>query len=116
MAKKVFSLEMKNRSQVRGIADCDTRVKNKTTASYHKLLDGLKPIQELVLVAPMQVPESIFDLAIAKKAGYFNYPPVGLLYIASVAKQADPNIKIKLIDLNFEMLKNSHKEKFSYDF
>jgi radical SAM superfamily enzyme YgiQ (UPF0313 family) len=107
---------MKNHSQPTSIADCDARIKNKTTASYHKLLDELKPIQELVLVAPMQVPESIFDLAVAKKAGYFNYPPVGLLYIASVAKQADPNIKIKLIDLNFEMLKNSHKENFSYDF
>ena len=97
MKKQAFSLEKKNRSQPTSITDCDARIKNKTTESYHKLLDELKPIQELVLVAPMQVPESIFDLAVAKKAGYFNYPPVGLLYIASVAKQADPNIKIKFI-------------------
>jgi len=109
-------LDMKNEPQTIDPADSQASQKIEATTSYHKLLDKLKPIKELVLIAPMQVPESVFDLAVAQKAGYFNYPPVGLLYIASVANQADPNIKIKLIDLNFEMLQNANKDNFSYDF
>jgi len=84
--------------------------------NYKKLLGGFKPIKELVLIAPMQVPESVFDIEVAKGAGYFNYPPVGLLYIASVVKHVDPDIKVHLIDLNLEMLQIANGEAFSYDF
>lgn len=84
--------------------------------NYQKFLGRFKPIKELVLIAPMQVPESVFDIKVAKGAGYFNYPPVGLLYIASVAKHVASDIKIHLIDLNLEMLQNSNVKNFSYDF
>ena len=76
--------------------------------SYKKFLGRFKPIKELVLIAPMQVPEPVFDIEVAKGAGYFNYPPVGLLYIASVAKHVDPSIKIHLVDLNLEMLQKAN--------
>ena len=84
--------------------------------NYQKFLGRFKPIKELFLIAPMQVPEPVFDIEVAKGAGYFNYPPVGLLYIASVAKHADPDIKIHLVDLNLEMLQKANGENFSYDF
>ena len=84
--------------------------------NYKKFLGRFNPIKELVLIAPMQVPEPVFDIEVAKGAGYFNYPPVGLLYIASVAKHVDPSIKIHLVDLNLEMLQKANGENFSYDF
>jgi radical SAM superfamily enzyme YgiQ (UPF0313 family) len=89
---------------------------SRVVENYKKLLSGFKPIKELVLIAPMQVPESVFDIEVAKGAGYFNYPPVGLLYIASVAKHIVPDIKIHLIDLNLEMLQKANDGDFSYDF
>jgi len=90
--------------------------RDRVIVNYQKFLGRLKPIKELVLIAPMQVPESVFDIKVAKGAGYFNYPPVGLLYIASVAKHVDPEIKIHLVDLNLEMLQKANGENFSYDF
>jgi radical SAM superfamily enzyme YgiQ (UPF0313 family) len=84
--------------------------------SYQKFMSRFKPIKELVLIAPMQVPESVFDIKVARGAGYFNYPPVGLLYIASVVKHVDSDIKIHLIDLNLEMLQRANGGDFSYDF
>ena len=107
---------MNNDTQTTDQANSGALLKSQAIESYHKLLDGLKPVKELILVAPMQVPESVFDLSVARKAGYFNYPPVGLLYIASVTRQADPNIKIQLIDLNYEMLQRANEENFTYDF
>lgn len=110
------SLELKNNSRSTKLPDSGNGVASQTAKNYFQLLNGWKPVRELILVAPMQVPESVFDISVAQKAGYFNYPPVGLLYIASVAKQTDSTIKIQLIDLNFEMLQNANADQFSYDF
>jgi radical SAM superfamily enzyme YgiQ (UPF0313 family) len=84
--------------------------------AYRFYLDRLTPPQEFILISPMQVPESAFDLEIAKRSGYFNYPPVGLLYIAAVIRQVAPETKVHILDLNFEMLRNASQEGFSYNF
>jgi radical SAM superfamily enzyme YgiQ (UPF0313 family) len=84
--------------------------------AYYSFLEGLTPPRELILVSPMQVPELAFDQEVAKRSGYFNYPPVGLLYVSAAVRQVDPNIKVHILDLNFEMLRNASQEDFSYDF
>ena len=63
----------------------------------------------------MQVPKSVFDVTVARKCGYFNYPPMGLVYIAAVANQVAPGIKIRILDLNHETLKRAEESSFSYD-
>ena len=84
--------------------------------AYRVYLDKLTPPREFILISPMQVPESAFDQEIAKRSGYFNYPPVGLLYIAAVIRQVAPETKVHILDLNFEMLRNASEESFSYNF
>jgi radical SAM superfamily enzyme YgiQ (UPF0313 family) len=84
--------------------------------AYKELLSKLKPPHELILIAPMQVPESVFDREIANRMGYFNYPPVGLLYIAAIAKQVNPDLEVKIIDLNLELLRLAQDDDFHYGF
>jgi len=84
--------------------------------AYGNLISKLRPPQELILIAPMQVPESVFDCETANRQGYFNYPPVGLLYIASVTKQVNPDIRVKIVDLNLELLRKAQKDNFHYGF
>jgi radical SAM superfamily enzyme YgiQ (UPF0313 family) len=72
--------------------------------------------QELVLINPQLVPEESFDVVVARNKGYYAFPPVGLLYIAAVAREVLPNLKIRIIDLNYEMLRRGQEEGFHFDF
>ena len=85
MADKI-SLEFDTGSGATHLSKSESVLAAQATENYYQLLGQFKPLRELILIAPMQVPESVFDISVARKAGYFNYPPVGLLYIASVAK------------------------------
>lgn len=71
--------------------------------------------RQLVLINPPAIPEESFDLDRARNGAYFCYPPLGLLSIAAVAKEIDPGIDVRIIDLNFEMLRHSQSNDFSYD-
>lgn len=84
-------------------------------ARFHASL-GVKNPARLLLVNPPQVPEDMFSLDIARRKGYFAYPPMGLVYIAAVARSVNPSIDVKIIDLNFEMLKRCHDPSFQYNF
>lgn len=72
--------------------------------------------RQLILINPPQVPEEAFDVMVALNRGYYAYPPVGLLYIAAVARDVDPDIDIRIIDLNYAMLRRSASEDFIYTF
>ena len=72
--------------------------------------------QQLILINPPQVPEAAFDPLVARNRGYYAYPPVGLLYIAAVAKEVNPNIDVRLLDLNYELLYQSVLPDFTYQF
>lgn len=74
----------------------------------------LRRPKELILINPQLVPEDIFDQLVAKNRGYYAYPPVGLLYIAAVANQIDPSLSIRIVDLNFEILKMAQADHFSF--
>ncbi len=84
--------------------------------AFRAFIAGLpiKRSRELVLINPQLVPAEYFDPVVARNQGYYAFPPVGLLYIAAVAKKIDPNIKIHIIDLNYEILKHAHDRNFSY--
>jgi radical SAM superfamily enzyme YgiQ (UPF0313 family) len=58
----------------------------------------------------------MFSLEIARRRGYFAYPPMGLVYLAAVAHAVNPAIRVKILDLNFEMLKQCHADGFDYNF
>ena len=84
--------------------------------AFRAFIDEL-PIRtpkELVLIGPQLVPEEYFDPVVARNQGYYAFPPVGLLYIAAVAKKINPGIKTHLVDLNYEILRQAHEENFSY--
>lgn len=94
----------------------DHAISKETEESFEKFLSNLKirDPEELVLINPPQVPENLFDVAVAKNKGFYAYPPVGLLYIAAAAKQAKPSLKIKFIDLNYEILRLSQGDDNPY--
>jgi radical SAM superfamily enzyme YgiQ (UPF0313 family) len=70
--------------------------------------------REILLVQVPSVPEEHYDLVTARNRGYYNYPPVGLLYLAAVAKEVDPRIDVRILDLNFEINRRSHSDSFRY--
>lgn len=82
---------------------------------FHRTLNVRNP-DKLLLINPPQVPEDMFSVEIARLKGYYAYPPVGLLYIAAVAYMVNPAIELRVIDLNFEMLKRCHNSAFRYNF
>ena len=85
--------------------------------AFGRFLASLKvPVpRQLVLVNPPAVPEEYFDVTRAKNGAYFCYPPLGLLSIAAVAKEVDPLIDVRVLDLNYEVLRHSQSDDFSYD-
>lgn len=73
------------------------------------------PPEHLLLINPPQVPKEYFDPEIAKLCRYFIYPPTGLLYIASVAAERAPQLSVRILDLNYELLKAA-QEDAAFDF
>lgn len=82
---------------------------------FHAALPVKRP-RKLLLVNPPQVPADLFRVDIARLKGYYAFPPVGLLYIAAVARAALEDVEIAVIDLNFELLKRCHEPDFDYGF
>lgn len=82
---------------------------------FHASL-GVGNPRTLILVNPPQVPEDMFSVDIARLRGYYAYPPVGLLYIAAVARLVNSAVRLRVVDLNFEMLKRCHDPGFRYGF
>ena len=86
--------------------------------AYEEWLQSLpvrKP-KRILLINPPQVPKDMFDPGIARMKGYYNFPPVGLLYLCAAARQADPDCVLSILDLNHELLRISHGDAFDYDF
>jgi radical SAM superfamily enzyme YgiQ (UPF0313 family) len=77
--------------------------------TFHQFIAQLAMLRprQLVLINPPQVPEAVFDPVVARRRGYYAYPPVGLLYITAVAKDVNPNIEVRILDLHYEMLYQS---------
>jgi hypothetical protein len=91
---------------------------SEAVSAYRALLDGLavRNPRELVLINPQLVPEDAFDHVVARNKGYYAFPPVGLLYIAAVARAVNPAIQVRIIDLNYELLRRAQEDDFSYRF
>ena len=77
---------------------------------------GIKKKLRFVLVKPPLVPEKPFSLDVARSAGYFNYPPTGLLYLAAcIDDLGEREISTSVIDLNNLLLKYANeKDDFDY--
>lgn len=71
--------------------------------------------KRLLLINLLQVPERWFDVEVARLCRYHLYPPTGLLYIAAAAQIVKPDLEIRILDLNFEMLRLAQSESFGYD-
>lgn len=86
--------------------------------AFQEFMDGLtiSNPKQLILINPMLVPEEVFDQMVAQNRGYYAYPPVGLLYLAAVAKEVNPQIDVQVIDLNYELLRRSQSSDFTYRF
>ena len=76
-------------------------------------MGGQRP-RELVLIQPPLVPEKFFDVAVARRCGYYNFPPAGLLYLAAAAHEVDPSLRIVIIDLNHKLLEAAQQDGFEY--
>lgn len=88
----------------------------KHVAAIDKLIVKMKKRapKELILIQPPLVPEQFFDVSVARRCGYYNFPPAGLLYLAAAAHEVDPDIQITLIDLNHKLLEAAAQEEFDY--
>ena len=71
---------------------------------------------EFIAISPPLVPQKPFDVEVAKKSGYYNFPPTGAMYLcASIDSLNLPNINSQVIDLNNTILKFANeKENFEY--
>ena len=83
--------------------------------SFLEGLGGTGP-RRLILVNPPQVPQRWFQPEIARVGRYFIYPPTGLLYIAAAAREANPDQEIRILDLNYEMLRRAQGDDDVGDF
>jgi len=64
---------------------------------------SLSPINNVLLINPLQLPSEFYDSEMAEKNRYFCYPPYGLGILASLLKKYGINVHI--LDLNYEILK-----------
>ncbi|MDP3920167.1 MAG: radical SAM protein [Candidatus Omnitrophota bacterium] len=92
-------------------------ISHEALKAYGEFIAGLKirRPKELVLINPQLVPEGAFDPLVARNRGYYAFPPVGLLYIAAVAKKVHPELKVRIVDLNLEVLRRAQRDDFRYD-
>lgn len=72
---------------------------------------------EFIAISPPLVPQKPFDVEVARKSGYYNFPPTGAMYLcASIDSLNIKNINSQVIDLNNTILKFANeKENFEYD-
>ncbi|MBF0444442.1 MAG: B12-binding domain-containing radical SAM protein [Magnetococcales bacterium] len=80
-------------------------------SSLYALCDSLKKqfsiSPKLLLVQTPQIDFKTFDPKIAKKKGYYNYPPTGLQYLYESIKSLD--IEVRILNLNMEILRRCHE-------
>ena len=77
--------------------------------------NGVSDPKRLLLINLFQVPRRWFDVEVARLGRYHIYLPTGLLYIAAAARIVKPDLEIRILDLNYEMLRLAHSESFDYD-
>ena len=65
--------------------------------------------RRILLIQPPQFPEELLNVRIAKNKRYYNYPPYGLGLLCTNLKKR--GYKVRILDLNFELLSFIHKEK-----
>lgn len=68
-----------------------------------RCLRGFEFENGAVLVQVPQVPLDLLEPEVARKRGYFAYPPQGLLYLAATLRSL--GIKTRTVDLNFVVLR-----------
>lgn len=85
----------------------------------HSNLSRSSPPRNIHIVAvnPPLIPEAPFDIDVAKKQGYYNFPPTGPMYLcASIDSLHLSNLNCEVIDLNNYLLKAANNsDSFSYD-
>lgn len=81
--------------------------------NYTKILKQKYSVSNrLLFINPFQFDARIFDLNIAKRRGYYAYPPTGLLFLAASIMHL--GIEAEILDLNYEVLKRVIEgDKFS---
>lgn len=81
--------------------------------NYIKILKQRYPVSNrLLFINPFQFDTRLFDLNIAKKRGYYAYPPTGLLFLTASIMHL--GIEAQILDLNYEVLKKIIEgDKFS---
>lgn len=80
---------------------------------YCNLLKSKYRLNKRVLF--VQIPQLIlksFNPEVAKKKGYYIFPPVGLQYLYEAIKKRD--LDVKILDINFSFLKKVFEDGFDY--
>ena len=88
-------------------------MKSTITSDLRSRLSKFNLEDNPVLIQIPQFPLDLFDSNVAKKHGYFAYPPQGLLYIS--ASMRKHGINSKILDLNFEVLEEAQKSNPKID-
>lgn len=88
-------------------------VENSHLQEYCQILKSYYDFNKNILL--IQIPQFIlnsFSPDIAKKRGYYAFPPTGLQYLYEALKQRD--LKVRILDLNFLILKKVSEESFDH--
>jgi radical SAM superfamily enzyme YgiQ (UPF0313 family) len=87
---------------------------NSSCASIELIVSKIRRVfngqyRRILLIQPPQFSEELLNVRIAKNKRYYNYPPYGLGLLCTNLKKRD--YKVRILDLNFELLAFIHKEK-----
>jgi radical SAM superfamily enzyme YgiQ (UPF0313 family) len=96
------------------VIDNETNMLSVPLDEYCNSLKGIYRMSNRVIF--VQIPQFIFksfNPEIAKKRGYYAFPPTGLQYLYESINRR--GLEIRILDLNFEVLKKVVEENFNYE-
>ena len=71
-----------------------------------RLRDTLRPGRRRLLVQTPQLLLAQFSVAVARNRGYYAFPPTGLQYLFESVREALPEVEVRILDLNLEILRH----------
>jgi len=94
----------------------EKRLREVIKSKYSNLIDAGKPLRFFAINPPL-IPEQPFDIDVAKKQGYYNFPPTGPMYLCASIDSLDLSMtQCNVIDLNNYILKRANCDSFSFEY
>lgn len=97
------------RTNPRAATSDDESVRQLIHAKLQLVFQSSVPCRRVLLIKPFSLDESAFDVTLAHKKRYYNYPPYGLALLSAQLRQRGYDVRIE--DLNMEILRYASQLK-----